>query len=548
VTSEGGRGWPRLLALGVALVAANEASFGLRFSSESQVLAWLPNGILVAFLLGEPARLGLGGAALALVLSVVSNVVMSGDRPGWGVAFSLVNLAEVGLIVGALRRHQREPWFASPARLGLLLLASAAAPAAVCLGGAGLLALRDPGRSFVGEAQKWFLGDAAGNLLALPLTLAWAYGPRGRWPRHPVDLALLVAGFAVASRAVMLFTPLEIRSVLGGSLVLWPMLIWAAVRLDERGLTLCLLVLAAGVCLQARLDEGLFTGDARRSTAAVISTQTFLLAASLSSLLLWASRERERKTAKKLLEMAQAEGELIERQRAIEWQLAASERGQAVLALTAGVAHDLRNAFGVLGLQGSMLSRKPDEQVAAAGQEIVETVEHSVAVLNSFVAMARQKPEDPAPFELRGSLELVASMVRPALPHEVTLDVRLGPEPGPTLVGVPTEIQQIAVNLLLNARDALEGRGRIELTLTEEGDEAVVRVRDEGRGIPEPIQAHIFEPFFTTKRPGVGTGLGLYAARIFAARHHGELTVESRPGHGATFTLRLPLSPPSQPR
>ena len=118
------------------------------------------------------------------------------------------------------------------------------------------------------------------------------------------------------------------------------------------------------------------------------------------------------------------------------------------------------------------------------------------------------------------------------------LDVNL-----PQVLGNASEIQQVFTNLLLNAADAMHGRGKITIasSLAPQGDGLVVTFTDTGPGIPQDISNKIFEPFFTTKPPGKGTGLGLSIVYGVMQRHGGTIEVDSYPGCGTTFTLRFPL-------
>ncbi len=114
----------------------------------------------------------------------------------------------------------------------------------------------------------------------------------------------------------------------------------------------------------------------------------------------------------------------------------------------------------------------------------------------------------------------------------------------PPVPGYPAELNQVWTNLIDNAIDAMDGKGRLRLRTAREGDTALVEVGDEGPGIPADIQRRVFEPFFTTKDVGKGTGLGLDVSyRIVVKRHHGDLRVQSSPGD-TRFQVRLPLSPP----
>jgi signal transduction histidine kinase len=128
--------------------------------------------------------------------------------------------------------------------------------------------------------------------------------------------------------------------------------------------------------------------------------------------------------------------------------------------------------------------------------------------------------------------------------HRIRLEKELARDL-PAILGNANQLQQILMNLLLNAQQAMEGTGgKIRITTGRTGDgRAEVRVSDTGPGIPKEIQARLFEPFFTTKPAGKGTGLGLSVTYGIVKDHEGEILVESDPGQGATFIL---LFPPGQ--
>ncbi len=111
----------------------------------------------------------------------------------------------------------------------------------------------------------------------------------------------------------------------------------------------------------------------------------------------------------------------------------------------------------------------------------------------------------------------------------------------PPIMCAPGQINQIFLNLIKNAADAIEGKGDIYLTTRQEGDFVAVEIKDNGPGIPEEVMAKIRDPFFTTKEVGKGTGLGLSIVDKIINTHLGELTIDSQPGEGATFTVRLPI-------
>jgi signal transduction histidine kinase len=113
----------------------------------------------------------------------------------------------------------------------------------------------------------------------------------------------------------------------------------------------------------------------------------------------------------------------------------------------------------------------------------------------------------------------------------------------PAILGYPTQISQVFTNLLNNAAQAIDKRGEIRIITQREDDMVVVRISDTGHGMSQEVQAKLFTPFFTTKAPGKGTGLGLSISYNIIARHRGRIEVQSQPGQGTTFVLRLPVAP-----
>jgi signal transduction histidine kinase len=112
----------------------------------------------------------------------------------------------------------------------------------------------------------------------------------------------------------------------------------------------------------------------------------------------------------------------------------------------------------------------------------------------------------------------------------------------PPVPASASQLRQVFVNLIVNAFQAVSGSGTVSVSSVREGDFVSVRVRDDGCGIPTELQHRLFEPFFTTKPADHGTGLGLYISYQIVRAHSGEIRVNSRPGAGSTFEVRLPLA------
>jgi signal transduction histidine kinase len=111
----------------------------------------------------------------------------------------------------------------------------------------------------------------------------------------------------------------------------------------------------------------------------------------------------------------------------------------------------------------------------------------------------------------------------------------------PDLIGVRSEIEQVLVNIIVNACHAAGNAGEVNVVAETSGDMAFIHVRDEGEGIEASILDRVFDPFFTTKPVGEGTGLGLAISYHIVRNHGGEIRVATRPGAGTTFTVELPL-------
>jgi signal transduction histidine kinase len=207
---------------------------------------------------------------------------------------------------------------------------------------------------------------------------------------------------------------------------------------------------------------------------------------------------------------------------------------EALRASAAGLAK-LREELGIDELAESVA-----ELVGIAGEGL-ERTQRLVGDLRDFAA-----PGEAArrPVDLRRGLASTIQLVRPALRQSrIRIELRLDLDPElPPVEGDPRALNQVFLNLLKNAAEALEGRGgNVWVSARREGDAVRVEVRDDGPGIDPAELLLVFEPFHTTKPAGRGTGLGLAISRRIVSEHGGTLEVESSPGAGARFTVRLPL-------
>ena len=243
-------------------------------------------------------------------------------------------------------------------------------------------------------------------------------------------------------------------------------------------------------------------------------------------------------------------------------QLIQSEKMAALGQLVAGVAHELNTPMGAIHSnnqsQRKALERLMDaldggpgglsEQVAtlqnlremnvvndAASRRIIEIVSN----LRKF---ARLDESDWKQADLREGLDETLALVE----HQTRERIRIVRSYGdiPLIGCYPGQLNQVFMNLIVNAIQAIEGEGRIDVECLREGDQVCVRVRDDGHGIREEALSRIFDPGYTTKGVGVGTGLGLSIAYRIASNHGGSLRVKSEAGKGSEFTLSIPIDRP----
>ncbi len=254
--------------------------------------------------------------------------------------------------------------------------------------------------------------------------------------------------------------------------------------------------------------------------------------------------ERMQRELEALRESERMRRELEEAQK----QLVQAEKIASLGRMAAGVAHEINNPLAGVLIYADILMKeiKSNEQWRKDLEEIINQTLRCKQIVARLLEFSRQSLDQQVLFDVNESIrQCVKLLQHQALFHNIeiiqTLETDL-----PKVPGNPGELEQVFTNLMLNAVDAMEGRGRI--TICSEPDPAAQQVllkfTDTGPGILPEIREKIFEPFFTTKPVGVGTGLGLSVVYGVIQRHDGSIEVESTHGGGAAFTIRLPLEAP----
>ncbi|HET7342434.1 MAG TPA: PAS domain S-box protein [Methylomirabilota bacterium] len=227
-------------------------------------------------------------------------------------------------------------------------------------------------------------------------------------------------------------------------------------------------------------------------------------------------------------------------QRRLEAELLQSQKMEAVGRLAGGVAHDFNNLLTVIsGRSELVLQRLRADDPLRRDVELIRRVgERAAALTRQLLAFSRKQVLQTRVVALDAVIADLEPMLRRLIGEDVELLAAIAP--GVARVRAdPAQLEQVVLNLVVNARDAMTGGGRITVELDEAGGAVVLSVTDTGPGIPAAVQARIFEPFFTTKEPGKGTGLGLAMVYGIVRQHDGTITVDSQPGR-TTFRVTLP--------
>lgn len=245
--------------------------------------------------------------------------------------------------------------------------------------------------------------------------------------------------------------------------------------------------------------------------------------------------------------------DITERKRAEE-ALRESQKMEAVGRLVSGLAHDFANLLTGIGILSDLLAVELKSQPGGQrAREIQLASQHGCALIRKLLFVARQQVSDAKVLSLQTVLDDMRDLLAKLLADGIELVIAAAPRLA-YVKADPAEMQQVILNLVLNARDALPHGGRVAIALAnstldkararsaglDPGSYVVLEVSDNGCGMDANTRAHLFEPFFTTKQPGQGTGLGLATVKAIITQARGGIAVESSPGRGSRIRVFLP--------
>jgi signal transduction histidine kinase len=251
----------------------------------------------------------------------------------------------------------------------------------------------------------------------------------------------------------------------------------------------------------------------------------------------------EDRVTKRTMQLAEAQAKLIH-----------SEKLAAVGELAAGIAHELNNPLaGIYAFLQVFVERirsrglkQLSEEEASSFQENLVHVEREIqrckSIIGSLLTFARVSDKDFMPLNLNKVIQDTLAFTQSNLTKSgITVETDFN-EDIPVVLGDSNELQQVFLNIIVNARKAMPDGGKLVIVTgsDNDGNSVFVSYSDTGEGIEEEMIEKIFDPFFTTRKPGEGTGLGLSISYSIIKEHNGEIFVESKRGKGTTFTLVLP--------
>jgi signal transduction histidine kinase len=529
-----------ILNLAVGLTSWGLAELVLMPTSGGRAVTpvWPPVGFAVAVVYLGGYRL-LPGVALGAFLLAIWRVPVH-----WAALMGLAALIQPIVDVRILR------WFKFDEKLERvrdpIILSLAAGPAGALLAALASVTLQLLNgqyrlENFGYQLVLWWLRDWLGVMTTATLIFTWlsTRPMQWTWARVGEGVGLMLALFAGALLMFGLWGFFAEREV-PFAFVFFPVVGWAALRFGPRGAATIVAVLSAFALGVAGLGVGPFAAFPVQFTQFLLFC--FLALGSLSGQLLAAiMAERDDAMAKRLV---------------LEEQLRHSQKMEAVGRLAGGIAHDFNNLLtAIIGYTEIVLhSLDPKDERRADAEEIARAAMRAADLTRQMLAFSRRQVLQPKVINLNVALGKVEPMLRRVIGEDIVMTVA-GKAVHAHVRVDPGQVEQVVMNLVVNARDAMPQGGRLSVETADAildagavadqpdvkpGDYVMLSVADSGMGMPPEVRARIFEPYFTTKDVGKGTGLGLSTAYGIVRQSDGHIVVSSELGLGTTFRIYLP--------
>lgn len=528
-----GSHWVVIALLAVVYIIAGKLGLQLAFVHPNATAVWPPTGIALAALLVWGYRVWPGifiGAFLVNVATAGSAATSLGIAAG-NTLEGLLGAYLVNRFANGRHAFERPTdvfKFAALAGLGSTMVSATIGVTSLALAGYADWA------TYGSVWLTWWLGDAAGALIVAPVLILWSTDLRVQWRWEQameatlVGLLIVLVGYSVFGGLVFShFQPYPLEFLCA------PLLVWTAFRFTQREAATATLLISGFALVGTLRGYGPFARGTPHESLLLL--QTFMAVMAMIALSV----------------VAAVSGRILP-----EGQLRQAQKLETLGRLAASIAHDFNNLLTVIRSYSELLKEtailSEDQRVAI--DEIAQATGRATSLTAQLLAFSRRQIVQPMVLDLNLVVTNMEQLFRRLIGESVGLSTFLAPSLGPVRAD-PSQLEQVLLNLVVNARDAMPQGGRLTIeTANIELDDTYVRhhpgarpgpyvrlaVSDTGMGMDAAIRARIFEPFFTTKAEGKGTGLGLSIIYGIVKQSGGYITVDSEPGDGTTFTVYLP--------
>ena len=525
-------------AVGLTYFLTALLSYGLSLQSEGLAVFWpasgVSSGILIA--LGSRAR---WPVVSGVIVAVVADHLIMADPLRVGIAFALSDAAETLIIAGLVERYFGAEF--SLDRLRHVLGILAAAVIGTCVSGIGGVAasvlLRPPTVPILTIWHHWVASNTIGFIAVAPLLigLAGALHQQSR-SGELVEGAAVLTTLAMMTGVIISLSPQRWETVVP---IAWlsPMLFWLAARCRAVFAAAGAFIISVTIVCTTVFGIGHFGDPSLTIEDRILGAQASILIVALSAYVLAALFAERRESEARLA----SSNMMLERER--------SNKLMNLEAMAASISHEVRQPLTGITLSGSALLRylgdaPPKLEKARSAAEKVIAGGHRISqILDDIRNLFGTTESVSGPVNMNDlALEALRTLDGELKNHNIVTRAHLKPEL-PPVVGHSGQLQQVIVNLIQNAIDAMDSvesdRRVLQLRTEHNGGDAIsITIEDTGPGIDPKKSDDLFDAFFTTKPHGMGLGLAI--CRMILERHDGELSVTSANPHGAVFRIKLP--------
>jgi len=513
-------------------------SYGLALTSEGLAVFWTASGISSGLLiaLGSRAR---WPVISGVIVAVVADHLIMGDPIRVGIAFALSDAAETLIIAGLIERYFGAEF--SLDRLRHVLGMLAAAVIGTCVSGVGgviaSVLLQPPTVPILTIWHHWVTSNTIGFIAVAPLLIGLAAASRQRPRSREFVEGLAALAMLAGMTAVIISLSQERWETVVPIAWLSPMLLWLAARCRPVFAAAGAFIVSVTIVCTTVFSIGHFGDPSLSIDDRILGAQASILVVALSAYILAALFAERRDSESRLT----SSNMMLERER--------SNKLMNLEAMAGSISHEIKQPLTGITLSGSALARylkdtPPKLEKARSAAEKMIAGGHRVGqILDDIRNLFGKSEREPGPVNMNDlALEALRALDGGLKNHNIVTRTHLRPEL-PPIMGHSGQLQQVIVNLIQNAIDAMnsvDSDRRVLQVRTEHsgGDTISITVEDTGQGIDPKKSDEMFGAFFTTKPHGMGLGLAI--CRMIVERHDGKLSVTSANPHGAAFRITLP--------